>query len=82
MKSREELQSQADAEHDGLANLLTAVAHVKADAATKGYGRNHGGVNSCKCPLCTDGTIRYSVAAVNGHAHARCSTAGCLSFME
>jgi hypothetical protein len=33
------------------------------------------------CPACKTGTVHYSQAS-NGHVHARCSTAGCASWME
>lgn len=62
-------------------------AHVKAlkvaheDAKTKGFGRNHGGVSQCQCPLCS-GILRYSVSSYNGHMHAQCETEGCVQWME
>jgi hypothetical protein len=35
------------------------------------------------CPVCTTGKVRYSRAgSYNGHVHASCSTAGCVSWME
>jgi hypothetical protein len=34
------------------------------------------------CPICKTGKLRYSRAAYNGHVHARCSTDGCVSWME
>lgn len=34
------------------------------------------------CPACDGGTLSYSVAGNNGHIHARCSTAGCVAWME
>jgi hypothetical protein len=47
------------------------------------YRRNGGGARGeIPCPCCAGGTLRYSRAAVNGHIHAHCSTAGCVSWME
>jgi hypothetical protein len=37
---------------------------------------------SIACPVCKAGTLRFSRAAVNGHIHARCSTADCVAWME
>lgn len=39
------------------------------------------GVIDCPVCNCAD-SLRYSRAGVNGHIHARCSTEGCLSWME
>ncbi len=40
-----------------------------------------GGGGVMECPVCK-GRLRYSRAASNGHIHARCSTEGCVSWME
>lgn len=40
------------------------------------------GACAMPCPVCKSGTLRYSRAACNGHIHARCSTEGCVSWME
>lgn len=35
------------------------------------------------CPLCSTGTIVFSRAgSFNGHIHGRCSTSGCIQWME
>lgn len=34
------------------------------------------------CPVCPSGTVRYTIAGVNGHVWARCSTEDCVRFME
>ena len=41
-----------------------------------------GGAGTIDCPACKTGTVRYSRAECNGHVHARCSTEGCVSWME
>lgn len=33
------------------------------------------------CPSCSK-TLHFSVAAYNGHVHAKCETQGCVSFMQ
>lgn len=35
-----------------------------------------------ECPVCKQGTLRYSIAKCNGHVWAGCSTKGCVSFMQ
>jgi hypothetical protein len=60
-------------------------AHNHAKAA--GLGKGHGGVGEMDCPICcpipgTGGTLQYSVSAYNGYMHARCTTPGCVSWME
>jgi hypothetical protein len=37
---------------------------------------------SFACPICKTGTLRYTVSGYNGHVHAMCSTADCVSWME
>ena len=34
------------------------------------------------CPICNSGSLHYSIAASNGHIHARCDTEKCISWME
>ena len=60
---------------------MQAMRDAHADAKAKGYGKGNGGQDSLKCPLCPEGTLRYSVASYNGHMHAGC-TNGCVSWME
>lgn len=79
--SREEAEA-AYAEAERRNKLaLQAMRDAHADAKAKGYGVGNGGADSLKCPLCTDGTLQYRVASINGHMHARC-TNGCVSWME
>ncbi len=59
-----------------------AMAAITADAEAKGYRRGNGGSGEVPCPACADGKLAYRVAGYNGHKHAKCSTAGCVSFME
>ena len=40
------------------------------------------GVGEMDCPICKTGKLRYSRAAYNGHVHAKCSTNGCVAWME
>lgn len=40
------------------------------------------GSGEMPCPVCKDGTLRYSRAAYNGHVHACCSNPECVRWME
>jgi hypothetical protein len=40
------------------------------------------GQGEMECPVCKTGKLRYSRSALNGHVHARCSTEGCVAWME
>lgn len=35
-----------------------------------------------ECPICKAGKLRYSVASLNGHIHAGCTTENCVAWME
>jgi hypothetical protein len=40
------------------------------------------GAGTMRCPICGTGTLGYSRAGYNGHIHAKCSTNGCVAWME
>lgn len=40
------------------------------------------GAGVMACPICQTGKLKYSRSTYNGHVHARCSTAGCVAWME
>lgn len=40
------------------------------------------GSGEIDCPICKAGKLRFSVARVNGHVHAHCTTRLCMSWME
>ena len=42
----------------------------------------YSGAGKMECPVCKTGTLKYSRAGYNGHVHARCSTDGCVAWME
>lgn len=83
-----EIMSQADAEKEADERIITMNRGIKArhaakdDANGKGFAKGHGGIGAIPCPCCESGELRYSVASYNGHMHGRCSTAGCVSWME
>lgn len=80
--TQEEAEREADEAIAAMNRTMNARIAAKDDAEAKGFGRGKGGTGSLKCPACDSGTLRYSVAGINGHMHARCSTAGCVSWME
>lgn len=79
--SREEAGEQYDEMQRVIARTLGARAIVQADVKAHGFKRGRGGAGQVGCPAC-DGVIGYTVAAYNGHIHGRCSTEGCVSWME
>lgn len=80
-RTREEAEKEEAAREAHSKKALSAMRAAHDDAKTKGYGKGNSGQDSMKCPLCTDGQLRYSVASYNGHMHAGC-TNGCVSWME
>lgn len=62
-------------------NFLAALKAVSVDAKERGLKKGSGGHGEIKCPNCP-GTIRYSVASVNGHIWACCSTPNCVRWIQ
>jgi hypothetical protein len=80
--TREQAEAEVD-EIDRLVNrVVLCIPAAKADAKSKSLGVGSGGIGSLPCPSGCGGTLRYSVASVNGHMHGACSTDGCVSWME
>ena len=42
--------------------------------------RSGSGVDDCPC--CEGGKLSWSIAGYNGHIHMRCTTRGCVAFMQ
>ena len=62
---------------EAFANILAArAAIVKHTSGKRGVAGN------IPCPICTDGTLNYSIAKVNGHIWGACSTKTCVRWME
>lgn len=62
---------------EAVANMIRArVAIVEHSGGKRGV------VGSIACPCCEGGTLKYSVAGINGHVHAACTTPGCAQWME
>lgn len=80
--SQEEAEKEADERIDSMNRGIKARHAAKDDAKEKGFQKGQGGRGSLKCPCCENGTLFYSVASYNGHMHGKCSTDGCVSWME
>ena len=78
----EEVAQQVKESDELVSRALLALAVVAEDAEKHGYGKGNGGVGSCPCPVCENGTINYSVSSYNGHRHAKCTTTDCVAFLE
>lgn len=82
LPTREEAEAEVNRADVALARTLTAIAAAHADAKERGYGVGSSGRGSFPCPVECGGTLSYTVASVNGHIHGRCSTDGCVWWME
>jgi hypothetical protein len=56
---------------------LTALAAIKGIV-----GKRRGVSDTIDCPNGCGGRMSYSVARSNGHVMARCSSPGCVAFMQ
>jgi hypothetical protein len=63
-------------------NFMRALPSVRKHAKEAGLGIGNGGIGQLLCPMECGGIMHYRVAGVNGHLHAKCSTEGCLSWVE
>ena len=81
--SRREFPTQAEelAEVAEMEATFGRVARARISIIAK-HGRQRGIRDEMACPVCTTGTLRYSIAKLNGHIHAACTTDGCVRWME
>lgn len=82
LPTREEAEMAVDEDEQRFARFVIAHSAAKAHAKQSGLKQGNGGRGELPCPTDCGGTLRYSVAAVNGHMHAACSTKGCVQWME
>jgi hypothetical protein len=72
-----------EAEHTRrLESVMAAMSAARKHATAHGFKKNHGGNGEMPCPVCTDGTLRYSVASYNGHLWGACSTESCVRWIQ
>jgi hypothetical protein len=80
--TREEAEATLKAQDESFVKVSKCLKAAHEHAKDAGLGQGSGGRGELPCPAECGGTLRYSVAAVNGHMHAACSTKGCVSWME
>lgn len=54
---------------------------ITARAAIVAHAKDHPEDNTIPCPACKKGVLCHAVHS-NGHVHAKCSTDGCVCWME
>lgn len=72
--SQEELQKTEDAIQATMKRFLIVIPLIDDAAKFASSGE-------MACPCC-DGTLHWSKAKYNGHRRARCTTDGCINFIE
>lgn len=64
-----------------LQDHIDAMGKVYDEVKSRGLGKGHGGKGDMPCPKC-GATLYFSVASFNGHVCGKCSTDGCLAWMQ
>lgn len=80
--TREQAEKEAEEMINQGNRTMSAMIIAHEDADSKGLKKGHGGAGEVECPICITGHIQYSVASYNGHMAAKCTTKGCVSWME
>lgn len=70
------------AAHDEEVQALFSRTMVAREAIVKATDGKRGVAGEIACPVCESGKLRYSVASLNGHIHAGCTTENCVAWME
>lgn len=60
-----------------LVHSLQAAARIRQQEGTR-----RGVRGEIPCPHCGSGRVRYSIAQLNGHIWAQCTTPDCVRFLE
>lgn len=74
-------KEEADADFARVNDCILAMGKCREHAKAAGFKKGHGGQGQMECPVCK-GTLRYSVASVNGHLWGACSNADCVRWMQ
>ena len=69
-------------EHEASVTRDTTNSLIVIYAILNKEGERRSVKGNIPCPLCEDGTVEYSIASLNGHIRARCSTKDCVRFMQ
>lgn len=75
--TREEAEARERHVHERYQQINNARKAIIAHA-----GGKRGVRSQLPCPICKTGTLHYSIAGLNGHVHAGCTTKECVSWME
>ena len=75
--TRAEAEADEARSHQDVINMGIARKAIMAHHASTGENRG-----AIPCPVCTSGTLGYRRATSNGHVAAKCSTGGCVAWME
>ena len=71
----------AKAENEKFKKEMSFMFDVFEHAKGSGFKKGNGGNGSMICPKCGK-QLYYSVSGYNGHVWAKCSTDGCIGFMQ
>jgi len=80
--SREAVETDITEMEAQFEKVSRAMKAARDTANAAGHVRGAGGRGSLKCPACDNGTLHYSVATDNGHLWGKCSTNGCVAWMQ
>lgn len=75
--TEDEIRAEEERIDSHIAALRTVQKAIREKCASEGVWQG-----SVPCALCQVGTVRFSMARVNGHVHGKCSTPGCLAWMQ
>ena len=78
----EEIAAIMERQEKGLLGIMKARAAIVEKIGPYVKRKSPDVAGSLACPVCTTGTLGYRRATFNGHIHARCSTEGCVAWME
>jgi hypothetical protein len=78
----EQIEADIAAFEKRMDDIRVAVPACREDAKANGFGKGRGGRGAINCPVCKTGKLHYSVAGYNGHMWGKCTTEGCMSWMQ
>jgi hypothetical protein len=82
---KEIAESQA-VEEESLRHIKAILPYINRMKQKYGWDkprrRGKRGTEQCPCPVCKEGTLKIEISGTNGHTCGRCSTAGCVNWME
>lgn len=80
--TREAAEKELNEDDEFIDRFLKVSKEAHAHARDAGLGIGCGGRGEMPCPSGCGGTLKYSVAGVNGNLYACCTTKGCHQWME